>query len=154
MKYIERESYKHKFAKTLICEWLNARVFSDFICDRAEMEYSLRSRAKGKSTKVADVAAFKDGCVCAIFEVYHTHRIEKKKLDKLLSYWPEIMIYEISADMLLNLTAPPSTILNLCEYMNGNIPSQKRKAKKSTKSYMFVEEVEESPDNRYLKLMQ
>ena len=153
MTYIERESYKHKFAKTLIYEWLNSNQFSDFVCDRAEIEYPMRSQKAGKPTKVADIATFKNGDLCSIFEVYHTHRIEKKKLDKLSSCWPDVKIYEINADMILNLTRPPSTLLDLCEFMEGNKPSEKRKPKKASKSYMFSNTIEEPPDARYMKLM-
>lgn len=150
MVFVERESFKHKFAKTLLHEWLSKNKFEDFTCESAELEYCIRTQ--NRTTKVADIATFKNGKLFAIFEVYHTHRIKQSKLNTLAARYPNVKIYEINADIILNLTDIPSKIMDLCEHMNGNIPCQKRKPRKSSKPYMFVETIEDDIDNRYIKL--
>lgn len=91
--------------------------------------------------KVADIAVIHERTITQIFEIYHTHRIEKKKINRLNTIWPDMKIYEISADNILNLTNKPSTILDLCESMKTN-ETKRKKYKSRNKSYMYSEEYE------------
>lgn len=151
--FVKLESFKHKFAKQLLYEWLCANCFNDFCCDRVEVEYPLVRSPNAKPSKIVDIAAFRGTNICTIFEVYHTHRIEKNKLDRLAAHWSDVVIYEINADMILNLTSRPSSILDLCEHMSGRVPSVTRNPKKTSKPYMFSEEIIELSDGRYAELM-
>ncbi len=147
-QFVARESFKHKFAKELLFEWLNTGGFDDYQCDKTAMEYPLSYRAN-TVTKVADIATFNKDSIHAIFEIYHTHRIERKKLDTLTAKWPNLIIYEICADTIMNLTDRPSSILDLCEIMHGNIRSKKTKQRKKCKTHIFKDEYEERADSRY-----
>lgn len=149
-RFVERESFKHKYAKELLHSWL-LEGFDDYQCEESKVEYALRStESQVKPTKVADVATFVGGNLHAIFEVYHTHRIEKKKLDALATRYPALIVYEVCADSVLNLLEKPSTILDLCEQMNGT--PKKKKPRKPTRSYMYSVSYEESVDPRYAVL--
>lgn len=148
--FVERESFKHRYAKILLNDWL-LQSFDDYKCDTTEVEYCIRSKAgQSKPTKVADIATFSNGSLHAIFEIYHTHRIEKKKLDSLTTKYPSLLIYEVCADSILNLSEKPKTILDLCELMNGVV--KKRKSRKAYRSYIYSVEYDVSDDPRYATL--
>ncbi len=176
-KYSECESFKHKFAKELLHKWLTEGGFDDIQIhkirdgDGVFMEYPLCAKWPNgfnndfyknlnfcpsyedcikngdHPTKVADIAVIHEGTIKQIFEIYHTHRIEKNKINRLSEIWPDMKIYEISADRILNLTTKPSTIIDLCESLKGNCRTKRKKYISRNKSYMHSEEYELANDS-------
>ena len=108
------------------------------------------NKETSKPTKVADIATFVNGDLHAIFEIYHTHRIEQKKLNALSEKWPHIKIYEICADAILNLIEKPNTIIDLCERMQGNKRSNRsKKPRNATRTYMLEDPYEQCTTAKY-----
>lgn len=96
--------------------------------------------------KVADIATVRKGNINAIFEVYHTHRIEISKIRELHQKYPDLLIYEISADTILRLTEKPSTILNLCQRVKEQHCGIIRKVESKYTKYTITRRIVEIDD--------
>jgi hypothetical protein len=156
MSFVKKESFKHEYAKKLLCEWLNENCGGKWHGDGAHMEYPLIPAMKqenfgnvigyGYSTgddrynyyesittnfnptyqqcvanndipvAVLDIAVVYKGCLFEGFEVYHTHKVDDEKKEKIkkLTEHRGFELYEISAETILRHTEKPKNILELC----------------------------------------
>ncbi len=66
---------------------------------------------------VLDIAVVDKGCVFEGFEVYHTHRVDYNKREKIMKLTEglDFKLYEISAEKILCQTKVPDDIYKLCD---------------------------------------
>jgi hypothetical protein len=133
--FIEKESYKHYYAKLILARWLHhaqkgRRRFD--LCSFAGITWN-KSRSgvcveekiyddHGKLILVPDIILYSGLCDQIVFEVVHTCPVSnyKKKVyeDRFGGNWP---IYEIDAEWILRQVAVPRKLKlrNLNPYWEG-----------------------------------
>jgi len=98
------ESYKHRFAKNILREWLSRK----FIAKREQKFGS------GSFVFRPDVTTFSDGHIQAFYEVSHKNEINAIKLAKMQYYCYlnnlDILMHEVDADWILNQVDEPEKI--------------------------------------------
>lgn len=157
MPYVENESYKHKFAKELLCSWLNEKIRTHWDGDGAILEYPLIKEMGsngfigfnnctsdmthkyfhyGEITDnkynptydqcianndiplaVLDIAMIYKGRIYEAYEVYHTHKVDHDKMEKIkkLTKGCNFKLYEVSAEDILRQTKKPEDITTICD---------------------------------------
>jgi len=109
------ESYKHKLAKDVLIEWIRN---APRLIDLKEI-YKIKTEEsqcdEGNVVFVPDITVYSDKGICAFIEINHTHSISDIKLDNICTYldrhdWLDVVVYEISADWILNQTKQPDVL--------------------------------------------
>jgi hypothetical protein len=130
-----KESYKHKFAKQLLIEWLRlGKIFTCYIKDQ-KFKIDLRNKRvfeefpfeEGCSNRlfeniptfekpfcVFDILVCENGRPVYGFEIVHKHKSNEYKIQKLVeekkNHNKNFSVYEISAEWILRLVKPPRSL--------------------------------------------
>lgn len=109
-----KESYMHLFAKNLLAMWLK----DDYLKVAKEEKFYL----DGRILFIADIACFDENGIKTLYEVFHKHEIDYKKL-ACIQYYEyindiKLEIYEVSAKVILSQIEKPQYIkkFNLSTY--------------------------------------
>jgi len=106
-KHHFKESYLHKFAKTLLAKWLRKKYL------RVDVES--RFYLDGEILFVPDIVCYNEEGIKDIYEVYYKNEINAKKLSNIHYYVYvnnlDIGLFEVSAKHILNQTKEPENIL-------------------------------------------
>ena len=130
-----KESYKHKFAKQLLVEWLqkektikgylqktcypivlkNHKVYEEFPFDEGcSCKKFQKIPEIEKPYCVFDILVCENGIPKYGFEIVHKHKSSDWKIEKLKqekeNFNPQLEVYEVSAEWLLRLIKPPKNL--------------------------------------------
>jgi len=100
-RFKKKESGYHSAAVKILAEWLDGVIEKEFYLD-------------GRIVFVPDVTVYKNDVLVSIYEVYHTHPLDGKKLG-LIQEWcfrnqTDLSVFEVSADYILTQTEKPEFV--------------------------------------------
>ena len=108
------ESYKHKYAKEVLKDWLRY----DFL--RIDLEYKFV--LDGRISFIPDIVCFDKNGINTIYEIVHKHEIDSKKLARMQFYFfiseVNIKIYEIQAEWVMRQIEKPKKLI----YIDMSLP--------------------------------
>jgi len=103
---LSKESYKHKFAKAILMDWLKDKF-------KVVPELEL---GKDKWKFIPDITTLTDGHIQSFYEITHLHPVDSKKLAKMQYYCyvnkVDLLLHEVDAEWIMDQTEKPEYIEN------------------------------------------
>lgn len=106
MNQHSKESYKHKYAKHLLANWLKEKYL------RIDIESSFSMC--GFTWFIPDLACYNENGIIDVFEVVHTHNVSLLKQWKMYVYFKthkwKVNVYQIQAEWILRQVDVPKKL--------------------------------------------